>query len=145
MAIKATGERSRRYHLVFYSFLSQTERRKLGGSDFLEMQFCRIPFTMKIEKTVAVDNITHWMDDSLYVNGDDANLFLKEYGSIFDCGIYNNLESGVVDPFGINYYKPQFIETIFARILAAKPTDYEKLIEWLSTAKKYNGFYILGV
>lgn len=130
---------------MFYSFFSQTERRKSGGSDFLEMQFCRMPVPSKIEEIVAVDSITHWKDDSLYVSGDDINLFQKEYGDIFNCGIYNNLGSGTVDPFGINYYMPECTETICARILAAKPADYEKLMEWLRRAKKYNGFYILGV
>lgn len=130
---------------MFYSFSSQTERRKSGGSDFLGMQFCRMPFTMEIEEIVAADNITHWMDDSLYISGDDIDLFLKEYGGIFDSGIYNNLEIGVVDIFGINYYKPECTKTIRSRILAAEPAEYERLAEWLSRAEKHDGFYILGV
>lgn len=130
---------------MFYSFASQTERRKFGGSDFVEIQFCKMPLKTKIETVVAVDSITYWLDDSLYVSGDDANAFLKEYSCIFDCGIYNNLEIGMVDLWGINYYRPELTETIITRLLAVKPTDYEKLLEWMDTAKKHNGFYILGV
>ena len=129
---------------MFYSFVSQTERRKFGGSDFLEIQFCRIPPKTKVEIVTAVDSINYWRDDSLYICGDDVNAFLKEYDCIFDCGIYNNSDTGIVDPFGINYYSPDLIDTIITKLLKIKPTDYEKLVEWLNTAKKYNGFYILG-
>lgn len=130
---------------MFYSFASQTERRKKGGSDFLEIQFCKMPRNTKLETVVAVDSINHWRDDSLYICGDDANVFLKEYGCIFDCGIYNSLETGMVDPFGINYYRAESIGAIVAKLLERKPTDYEKLVAWLNNGKKYNGFYILGV
>lgn len=130
---------------MFYSFASQTERRKFGGSDFLEIQFCKIPLKTKLKKVVAVHSINYWQDDSLYVSGNDLDTFLKEYSCIFDCGIYNNLETGMVDPFGINYYGHELIENLIAKILKVKPTDYEKLLEWLNTAKKYKGFYILGV
>ncbi len=129
---------------MFYSFASQTERRKFGGSDFLEIQFCKMPLNTKTETIVAVDSINYWLDDSLYISGDDADAFLKAYGRIFDCGIYNNLEIGVVGPFGINYYRSELIDAIIAKLLEFKPTDYERLLEWLNTAKKYNGFYILG-
>ncbi len=130
---------------MFDSFASQTGRKEFGGSDFLEIQFCRMPPETKMETAVAVDSINRWLDDSLYISGDDTNAFLKEYGCIFDCGIYNNLETGTVDPYGINYYRPDFIDAIIAKILEIKPTDYEKLVEWLHTAKQYNGFYILGI
>jgi len=130
---------------MFYSFASQTERRKFGGSDFLEIQFCKMPLKTKIETITAIDSINHWQNDSLYISGDDANEFLEAYDGIFDCGIYNNLETGGIDPYGINYYRPDFIEPITAKILKIQPTDYAKLAAWLDEAKKYNGFYILGV
>lgn len=94
---------------------------------------------------VAADSIHHWLDDSLYVSGDDCNTFFEEYDSIFIGGIYNNLEAGILDPYGINYYGPDLTEVIIAKLQKIRPTDYEKLVEWLNTAKKYNGFYILGV
>lgn len=131
--------------MLFHTFSSQGERRKFGGSDFFEIQFCRMSQKTEVGIIVAVDSISHWLDDSLYVSGDDHNAFFKEYGCIFDCGIYNNLETGTIDPYGINYYGPDLIDTIIARLLKIKPTDYETLVEWLNAAKKYNGFYILGV
>jgi len=103
-----------------------------------------MPPKTKVEIITAADSIRHWLDDSLYISGDDANAFLDEYSCIFDCGIYNNLETGTVDPFGINYYGPDLIAAITAKLLEIRPTDYEKLVEWFNTARKYNGFYILG-
>ncbi len=79
-----------------------------------------------------------------FLPGDD-NTFMQAYDDIFDCGIYNNLETGAIDPCGINYYGPDLIDPIIAKLLDIKPADHEKLVEWLNTAKKYNGFYILGV
>ncbi len=131
--------------MLFHTFSSQEERRKFNGSDFFEIQFCRLPKKTEVEIIVAVDSISHWLDDSLYVSGDDDNAFFEEYDYIFDGGIYNNLETGIIDPYGITYYGPELIGTIIAKLLEVRPTDCEKLIEWLNTAKKYNGFYILGV
>lgn len=131
--------------MLFHTFSSQEERREFNGSDFFEIQFCRLPKKTEVEIIVAVDSISHWLDDSLYVSGDDANAFIEEYDCIFDGGIYNNLETGTIDPYGINYYGSDLICTIIAKLLEIRPTDYEKLVEWLNTAKKYNGFYILGV
>ena len=39
----------------------------------------------------------------------------------------------------------QLIDGIIRRALELKPEDHEQLIEWLEEAKKYNGFYILGI
>ena len=103
-----------------------------------------MPPKTKAEIITAVDSINNWLDDSLYVSGDDSNVFFQEYSSIFDCGIYNNLETGPMDPYGINYYGPDLIDVIIMKLLERRPTDYERLVEWLNTAKKYNGFYILG-
>lgn len=131
--------------MLFHTFSSQEARRAFGGSDFLEIQFCRMPRETKAERLTAVDSIRHWQNDSLYVSGDDDNAFLQEYGGILTGGIYNNLETGAMDPFGINYYCPEFIDPMIAKLLDRKPTDYERLVEWLNAAKQYNGFYILGV
>ena len=129
---------------MFYSLSSQIERRKFGGSDFLEIQFCKMLSQTSIEIITAVDSITHWLNDSLYIYGDDINTLLQEYVCVFDSGIYNNIETGMVYPFGINYYGPDLIDSIRTKLLEMRPTDYEKLAEWLNRAKKYNGFYILG-
>lgn len=130
---------------MFHSFSSQEERKNFGGSDFLEIQFCRMPPKTEIERMVAVDRIKHWCCDSLYISGEGVSAFFKEYGCIFDCGIYSNLETGAIDPYGINYYRSDLIDAIIAKILKKRPTDYEKLAAWLNTAKQYPGFYILGI
>ena len=129
--------------MLFLTFNSQEERREYGGSKFIEMQFCRLPTGTKTKKVVAVRSIKHWQNDSLYVYAEDT--FCQEYSQIFNCGIYNNLESGMFDMFGINYYAPSCIDPIIEKLLETKPVDYEPLVEWLNKAKQYNGFYILGL
>jgi hypothetical protein len=128
---------------MFYTFTSQEERRRVGGSCFIEFQFCKLPIDTKINKIVSVDSINNWLNDSLYVS--DENYFYEEYNNIFDYGIYSNLERGIVDIYGINYYPPELIEVIINKILKETPSDYKKLVEWLEKAKAYNGFYILGI
>ena len=129
--------------MLFLVFNSQEERREYGGSAFIEMQFCRLPVETKIKDIVAVKSINNWLNDSLYIN--DEDVFFQEYSQIFNCGIYNNLKSGVVDLYGINYYEPSFIDTIITKLYEEKPIDYESLVEWLNKAKQFNGFYILGL
>lgn len=129
--------------MLFLVFNSQEKRMEYGGSAFVEMQFCRLPAGTKTKDIVAVKSINHWQNDSLYIN--DEDVFYQEYSRIFNSGIYYNLESGVVDVYGINYYAPSFIDSIIEKIYEKKPVDYEFLIEWLNKAKQYNGFYILGV
>lgn len=129
--------------MLFHIFNSQKERRDFGGSGFIEIQFCRLPRGTGIKKLTAVESIKNWQNDSLYVS--DENAFYREYSNIFDCGIYNNLESGTVDIYGINYYDPVSTDSIIERLIKDKPADYEVLIEWLRRSKAYNGFYILGI
>ncbi|MBR2329565.1 MAG: hypothetical protein IKA58_06765 [Clostridia bacterium] len=129
--------------MLFYTFNSQDERRRYGGSAFIEMQFCTLPAGTTIEELVAVDSIKHWLNDSLYI--DDENAFYEAYSHIFDCGVYNNLKRGVVDIYGINYYSPAATDSIIEKVLKDKPQDYEPLLEWLRKAKEYNGFYVLGL
>ena len=126
--------------MLFYTFNSQDERKNFGGSAFIEMQFCKLPVGTKI---VKIRNIENWGNDSLYINNVDE--FYQEYSDIFDCGIYNNLEQGVVDIFGINYYSYDLIDLIINKIKNKKPREYDALIQWLNNAKRYNGFYILGI
>lgn len=130
---------------MFYVFNNQEERRKFGGSAFIEIRFCEMPFGTKIKKVIARKSIKDWRDDSLYIYVDDIDTFDNEYSSFFAFGTYNNSKSGILDIFGVNYYKSDLIDNIAAMILESKPTDYEILIEWLYKAKYYNGFYILGI
>lgn len=131
--------------MLFHIFNSQEERRSFGGSAFIEMQFCKLPFGTKTKKIVAVSSINNWQNDSLYIYVDDIEVFYLEYREFFYCGIYNNLKSGIVDVYGINYYETSLTDSLIERILEKKPKDYEILIEWLNRAKEYNGFYILGI
>ena len=128
---------------LFFSFDSQEEHRDFGGSAFIEFQFCKLPVDTRIKKIIAIESITQWQDDSLYVS--DLNIFSQQYSRFFDCGIYNNQKNGMVDIFGINYYAPSFINRIIENLNIEKPTEYQMLVSWLYDAKKYNGFYILGV
>ena len=129
--------------MLFLTFNSQEERREYGGSKFIEMQFCKLPTGTKTKDIVAVSSIKNWQNDSLYIYDEDA--FYKEYSRIFDGGIYNNLKSGMVDIYGINYYAPSCIDSIVEKICKEKPVDHKSLLEWLDKAIKYNGFYILGI
>ena len=129
--------------MLFHTFLSQSERRDFGGSAFIEIQFCKLPVRSSITSIVDVSSIKNWQNDSLYVS--DENAFYQEYGHIFDCGTYNNLETGPVDLNGINYYPASLTDAIIKRICESKPADYTVLVDWIERAKGYNGFYILGV
>lgn len=129
--------------MLFHTFHSQEERRAFGGSAFLELQFCRLSANATIQELVAVDSIENWKNDSLYVS--DENTFYRAYHHIFDCGTYNNLQTGTVDIYGINYYAPSVTAQIIEKLHAQKPLDYEVLLDWLNQSKQYNGFYILGI
>ena len=129
--------------MLFHVFSSQEERRTFGGSAFIEVQFCKMPYKTKTKKIVAVNSIKNWQNDSLYINDEDT--FYQEYSNIFTCGIYNNLKSGIVDIFEINYYEPSLVDSIITKLHKNKPIDYMILVEWLTKAKEYNGFYILGI
>lgn len=129
--------------MLFHVFSSQEERRNFGGSAFIEIQFCKMPYKTKTKKLLAVNSIQNWQNDSLYISDEDT--FYQEYSNIFTCGIYYNLRSGTVDIFGINYYAPTLVDSIIAKLYEDKPLDYITLVEWLIKAKEYNGFYILGL
>ena len=129
--------------MIFHTFANQDERREYNGSAYMEIQPCLLPEGTEIEKIVAVDSIKHWKDDSLYIS--DENEFYVHYKSIFSSGIYNNLKSGVVDIYGINYYPPEQLERIIDDIINTKPLDYQPLLKWLEKNKNHNGIYILGI
>ena len=124
-------------------FLSQKERKAYDSSCFYEFQFCRLPKSTPVRKIVSVDSIEHLKDDSIYVS-DDSD-FYEVYSRIFTGGVYNNLQTGVVDTCGINYYSPELTQTIIARLQEEKPEEYEVLLSWLKKAEGFNGFYILGI
>lgn len=124
-------------------FLTSAQRKRKGGTAYIELQYCNFKEGTSIKK--IVNKIEHKHDDSLYIHIDDIDCFIEEYGEIFNCGIYNNLENGIIDIFGVNYYpKEETLQTI-AKIKDRKPKDYEILISWLDKVKKCNGFYFLGI
>lgn len=129
--------------MLFQTFRSQAERRRQGGSCFVELQFCRMPPGTPVRRLVDVDSIRNWMDDSLYV--DDETVLYREYGRFFTGGVYNNLRRGPADLYGINYYEPAMIDPLMERLRREQPPEYETLMGWLERAKDYNGFYILGI
>ena len=129
--------------MLFQTFRSQAERRRQGGSCFVELQFCRMPPGTPVRRLVDVDSIRNWMDDSLYV--DDETVLYREYGRFFTGGVYNNLRRGPVDLYGINYYESAMIDPLMERLRREQPPEYETLMGWLERAKDYNGFYILGI
>lgn len=141
--MKPSYQNLRGERVLFHRFASQEERRRCGGSAFLEIQFCRLPAGTPLKELVAVDQIRDWQNDSLYVA--DENTFYREYGSVFDCGVYNNLECGPLELYGINYYAPALTDPIIERLRKDAPPDYEVLVTWLIQSKKYHGFYILGL
>ena len=129
--------------MLLLTFPSQEERRKFGGSAFLEIQFCRMPKEPPIKEIVAVENIKSCQNDSLYVH--EIADFISIYGKYFDDGIFNNLKSGSLDVYGINYYYSDFVKRLIERLLNDKPAEYNQFVNWLKQAEKYNGFYILGI
>lgn len=129
--------------MLFFTFKSQSERRDFGGSALIEFQFCKLPAGTDIAEIVSGDGLNFWQNDSLYVC--DENAFFIEYSRFFDGGTYNNLQKGIVDIYGINYYSSLFTDRVTKKILNKKPPDYEILLDWLNKSKEYNGFYILGL
>lgn len=126
-------------------FCSQEERRNFGGSDFIEIQYCKLPQKSKAKEIVSVNKGSHWKNDSLYVSGDDMNLFYESYSNIITGGGYNNGESGEMDLLGINYYSQEQAVLIMKRIEYEKPPEYEILLRWLKSGINYTGFYVLGL
>ena len=130
---------------MFHKFFSQDERRKFGGSDFIELQYCELERGTVLKRIVSADAIVHWKGDSLYVSGDDIEAFFLNYHEIFCGGTYNNGRSGAMDVCGINYYSPEQSGEILQRVRERCPLDHEVLLHWLESVENYNGFYILGI
>ena len=131
--------------MLFHSFHSQAERRKFGGSDFVEIQYCRFPKGTSLREVVSIDAIKLWKDDSLYIFGDDLDLFYQNYGDIITGGVYNNGERGPMDLYGINFYSREQTSEIMERLAEEKPPEHQILCRWLQAGEQHLGFYLLGV
>ncbi len=125
--------------MLFYRFDSQEERRRVGGSCFLELQ--NLPAGTPPEEQLA--HLCHWQDDSLYAA--DENEFYRLYGDIFSGGRYPNGESGAVDVYGVNYYDEAARQRILTRLTLERPPEYEVLAAWLRQGEGGSGFVLLGI
>ena len=67
---------------MFHSFNSQTERKNFGGTQFIEIQYCKLEKGTSIKK--IVNKIDYWKEDSLYIHIDDFDDFISNYGKIFN-------------------------------------------------------------
>ena len=128
---------------MFLRFDSQEDRRKYGGSCFIELQFCKLPFGTRINR--IINEYNHWQNDSLYVYDVEQESFYLIYKDIIGFGIHPNMSEGYFDTWGVTYYGPNRIGDIKERLKVHKPEEYEVLIDWLEEAEKYNGFYVFGV
>ena len=129
--------------MLFYTFSTQEERRNFGGSDFIELQYCRLKRT-RFQRIISDCN-GHWEDDSLYVRGRHLDEFLAAYSDVLSEALYPNKKSGPVYPFGPNYYPPERVPAMIARLHERNSEDDRVLAKWLLKATEYNGFYVLGV
>ena len=128
---------------MFLKFQTQDQRRKYGGSCFIELQFCKLPSGTKIDR--IFNGYDYWQNESLYVYDNEQGAFYQKYKDIIGSGIHQNMSEGYFDTWGVTYFDPDKIEDIESRLKEHKPEEYEILLSWFEEAKQYNGFYILGV
>lgn len=122
-------------------FIRNNQRQ---GTCYLEFQFCETDNPIKDGKA-RCDKITHWQDDSIYMDWDDFNDFFELYNDLFGCAVFPNGGCGC-DSCGVNYYGKSETEMIAERIAPRIKSCYEELLPWLNAAKENGrGFYILGV
>ncbi len=122
-------------------FLDGTQ---IKGGCYLEFQYCKVQNPIKDKK--ADDHIIeHWKEDSILISDDEWNIFYKDYGEIFECGLFPNGEYGFYH-YGVNYYDKATTQDILQKLSKIIDEKYKNLIYWLEVAiNKCNGFYILGV
>lgn len=111
----------------------------------MELQHCKLKRGTKFAEIVATNAIVHWKNDSLYIYGDDMEMFYTLYGEIFRDGYYQNGERGMVDYCGMNYFTLEQTMRIVELLKREKPKEFQVLLDWLADAEMYNGLYLLGV
>ncbi len=111
----------------------------------MELQYCTLTGAVSREERVDYKNIENWNASSLYIFMDRIDEFYREYRDIFGNGLYSNLEEGMMDIYGINYYDENQVWEIIEQLKVHKPKDYEKLLSWLLNEKNRNGIYLLGI
>lgn len=130
--------------MLFHTFHSQAERRAFGGGDFVELQYCRLPEGTSLRDILSIDVIEDWKDDSLYIFGDDMDLFYQNYGDIITDGVYCNGDRGPMDLVGVNFYTRDQGAAMIKQLVEEKPPEYQILCRWLQAGAQYLGFYLLG-
>ena len=130
---------------LFHQFRSQAERRASGGSDFIEISYCKLPQGTPLREIVSVDAVEKWNNDSLYISGDDMDLFYRHYGGLITGGVYCNGNRGPMDFYGINFYSGDQARELAGRLKKEKPPSYQVLCDWLQAGAQSLGFYVLGV
>lgn len=128
---------------MFLTFSKKKELSERIDSEYIEFQYCRLKKDTKLSE-ITEGEVSFGLTDSLYIAEDDLKEFFEQYSDILNFGYYGNQQTGVVDPYGINYYKADSVDIIIKKLTENKPSDYKLFKEWLEEAKKYNGFYILG-
>lgn len=95
--------------------------KKCNKSDYLEFQICRVD--TKLKQLVNIDNISFNDEESIYLDLDCYDKFLLYYRNYFNSAIHNNLEVGLLDIYGINYYTLDETKSIINDISKDKPKN----------------------
>lgn len=128
--------------MLFHTYSSMQAHRRAHDSAYMEIQHCRMDAAAPLAEIVATDSLRHWQKDSLYVHFDELDTFFSAYGAIFGSGVYNNLQSEPIDPYGVNYFSPDRVREIVARLQASDAPERDVLAAWLQDAR---GVYVLGI
>lgn len=121
---------------MFKMFENQESRRKYGSA-FVELAFCKLDNKATIKKKLQIKKLPNWQNDSLYVHVDDLDVFYGAYNKVFGIN-YEQL-------FDVTYFPKENIGEIIERLNSEKQKEYQILVDWLNSARIYNGFYILGI
>lgn len=116
---------------MFHKFKNKDERKKIGGTAFIEFAYCKKKSKFNFFKKKEV----LWNDDSLYIYVDDIEEFCKLYDEIIN----------VKNIYGSNYYSKEQTIEIINLLKLKQPNDYLVLVEWLEDVKLYDGFWIYGI
>jgi hypothetical protein len=122
--------RINREKALFLKFDTQENRRKYGGSCFIELQFCKLPSGTKIKH--ILESLDHWKDDSLYVYDDKQSEFYIKYKDVIGFGIHPNMSEGYFDTWGVTYYGLNRIRDIKERLKEHKPEENEVLLSYFA-------------
>lgn len=128
--------------MLFHTYSSMQAHRRAHDSAFMEIQHCRMDASAPLAEIVATDSLRHWQKDSLYVHFNELDAFFSAYGAIFGCGVYNNLHSGPIDPYGVNYFSPDRVREMVTRLQASDAPERDVLAAWLPDTR---GMYVLGI